>query len=447
MSRLRAIRPVHLGLLLPWVLVGIASRREIRDNSFLWHVRAGTIQIERGSVLTTDPFSFTFGGRPWRTQSWLAELAYGWLDARWGLGFVPWMLGVLGVLIFAGLLVLVYRQTKNLGVTVVAGVLSAWLGAVFFNPRPVLFSYLFLVLLLAALWDDRMRWSVPLVIWIWAAVHASFVLGLAVIFLESLRRRLKTKELIGFMAPAVVVPLFTAHGWGVVEFMVEFVSRRDALRYLTEWSVPDLLSPPFVPVLILIAMLLVAAIRGRVRIADLWLVVPLLAVMVSSARSVFPAWLVLVPLAASGVESVGLGGRGGSPGINALLGLVLLAGPVMVPVRGGLDRERFPVEAAAALIDVPTFNDDVAGGYLIYSRYPAFEVFVDDRAELYGADHFEAAIEARNGTPTWREVFESWRIRQAIVRTDAGLVAALTESGWRTVYRDENFVVFRTDPS
>ena len=43
-------------------------------------LRAGELQLEIGRVLTTDPFSFTAGGEAWRTQSWLAELGYAWLE-------------------------------------------------------------------------------------------------------------------------------------------------------------------------------------------------------------------------------------------------------------------------------------------------------------------------------------------------------------------------------
>ena len=71
----------------------IGASRPIRDNSFLWHIRAGDLQLTSGEVLTTDPFSFTMAGEPWRTQSWLADLLYGSLEqASGGLGWVPWLL-------------------------------------------------------------------------------------------------------------------------------------------------------------------------------------------------------------------------------------------------------------------------------------------------------------------------------------------------------------------
>ncbi|HSM46149.1 MAG TPA: hypothetical protein VK969_14135, partial [Acidimicrobiia bacterium] len=107
----RRLSIAHLALLLPWIAVAIDAFRPIVDNSFLWHVRAGTVQLERGSVLTTDPFSFTLGGEPWRTQSWLVELLYGWAEGLSGLGFVPIMLLVVPTLTFLGIGLIAYRDS------------------------------------------------------------------------------------------------------------------------------------------------------------------------------------------------------------------------------------------------------------------------------------------------------------------------------------------------
>ena len=80
-----ALRPVHIAPLVPFFLVAVIVAAPIRDNSFLWHVRAGTIQLDSLRVLTEDPFSLTFTGTPWRTQSWWMEFLYAHLE-RWFVG-------------------------------------------------------------------------------------------------------------------------------------------------------------------------------------------------------------------------------------------------------------------------------------------------------------------------------------------------------------------------
>ncbi len=65
------------------------------------------------------------------------------------------------------------------------------------------------------------------------------------------------------------------------------------------------------------------------------------------------------------------------------------------------------------------WHDDATGGYLIYAnRLP---VFIDDRAELFGADFFREFVNTRRGTPAWRSTFDRYGIEQALVASDVGL--------------------------
>src|SRR5690606_14775798 len=104
----------HAALLLPWLVVSEVVARPFADNSYLWHVRAGEIQTVNGSVITTDPFSFTMEGHPWRTQSWLAEVLYSWLDAQWGLDAAPLISLVCAGALFILMGMVAYRQSKSL---------------------------------------------------------------------------------------------------------------------------------------------------------------------------------------------------------------------------------------------------------------------------------------------------------------------------------------------
>jgi hypothetical protein len=62
--QVRRFSIAQLALLLPWVALVIGAWGPLVDNSFLWHIRSGTLQMELGAVLTTDPFSFTMNGEP-----------------------------------------------------------------------------------------------------------------------------------------------------------------------------------------------------------------------------------------------------------------------------------------------------------------------------------------------------------------------------------------------
>ena len=45
----------------------------LNDSDTLWQVRAGERILDHRAIPSTDPFSFTAGGRPWLPHEWLAE--------------------------------------------------------------------------------------------------------------------------------------------------------------------------------------------------------------------------------------------------------------------------------------------------------------------------------------------------------------------------------------
>ncbi|HEX2403728.1 MAG TPA: hypothetical protein VHM29_03415, partial [Acidimicrobiia bacterium] len=130
----------HLVLVVPWVALVIDAWAPIRDNSFLWHIRAGELQASAGEVLVADPFSFTMLGERWLTQSWLAELLYSWGESNWGLGFVPPMMLLLSSITFLAIGIVSYRRSRSEWSTAIIVALTTLLMISFLVPRPVLFS-------------------------------------------------------------------------------------------------------------------------------------------------------------------------------------------------------------------------------------------------------------------------------------------------------------------
>ena len=174
------LRVAHLRFLVPFVAIAWRASQPIGDNSFLWHVRAGTLQIDRGQVLTADPFSFTESGAAWRTQSWLAELGYGWLErTSGGIGWVPTM-KFLAVSLAVGLVGLVIYRVSNRShwVTLGALVLMLWQSSPFAVARPALLGFVLLACVVAIAHSNRRPlWALPLLFWLWASVHGDAVHG------------------------------------------------------------------------------------------------------------------------------------------------------------------------------------------------------------------------------------------------------------------------------
>jgi hypothetical protein len=431
----------QVALMLPLVAAVVAARLPVRDNSYLWHVRAGTLQIEQGEVLTADPFSFTALGRPWRTQSWLADLLYGWADSIWSLETVT-PLVLAGALVMVGAIGLrVYRTVPVALPAAIGTIWVMWLTIGYFTPRPVLFSLALLAVLLVAADDQRLRWALPLVMWLWASVHGGFIVGLGYLALDGLRRRDRNRLV--DIGAATAVTFFTAHGWGTWQVVLKFLRSSGELDLIVEWLTPDLFSIEHFPFALAVVAMLVGAINGRIIKRDLWVVIPFLLFAFTANRSVPIAALVLAPWFVSGLARASRPGsqvNARQSAFNAGVIVAVVVVPWLVPLEGGLDQELFAVEAIRHLQPGRAFHDDAVGGYLIYEQWPERLVYIDDRAELY-EDDFADFVNARGGAPGWEEVFERFELSQALLKVTDPLGEVLIAGGWIETYRDDRFVL------
>jgi hypothetical protein len=433
----------HLLWVVPWIALVIDAWTPIGDNSFLWHVRAGQLQIASGGVITTDPFSFTKGGEVWLTQSWLADVFYRWGEIHTGLGFVPWMLLAISSLTFIGIGLIAYRANPNPAATALVLILATVSLLSFLVPRPVLFSYLLFVVVILAWGRPGVRWAIPFLFWIWASMHGSFFIGLAYVGLCLIARR--DWKAMPIAVAAGLSVLLTPHGLGVVKMLLDFFAARPYLALLTEWRPPELLSPVFLPVFIALALILYGATTGRVKPSALWTVIPFFALALTSTRSVPPALLALL-----GPVAIAVGAHGSSlprrfgQGPTLIFAAVVLILPFLLTGGAELAEDRFPVEAARALDQNNTFHDDVVGGYLAWSEGPERQVFIDDRAELY-QEQMERFVALRNGREPWEPVFAEYDIRQALLRSGEPMIGWLKEAGWNQEFADEEFVVLHNN--
>ena len=438
----KSLQVGHVGLAVPFAAAIIAARLPVRDNSYLWHVRAGTVQIDQNVVLTTDPFSFTAGGQSWRTQSWLADLLYGWGDRLWGLDLVAPIVLIGAVLLVATIAVRAYQSVGSPLVAALGTVWILWLTIGYFTPRPVLLSLALLGLfLLVADWE-KLRWALPLLMWIWASVHGGFVIGLGYLVLDGFRRRDRTR--VWDIAGATLITLFTAHGWGVWETILQFARSGEALDLIVEWLPPNFASVEHFPFALGILVLLLGAMKGRIQPRDLWVVGPFLLFAFTANRAVPLSSLVLVPFFLQSLmgrpRDIRPRATISETRLNAILLGAVLVIPLLVPLGGGLDRELFAVEAISHLAPGRAFHDDAVGGYLIYAEWPERQVYIDDRAELYG-DAFVEFVSSRAGQNGWEAVFDRYEIRQALLKVGDPLVQILAVGGWQERFRDERFVV------
>jgi hypothetical protein len=424
-------------------LVGMgatAFRQKVNDNSFLWHVRAGDAQIDAGAVLTTDPFTFTALGRPWRTQSWLADLIYSWLDERIGLYQVPWIVFLCWLVFVAGVLAIVRGSTRSTFHTAIVTAMTATVTIGFFNPRPVVFSFGLLCLLILADRNRRLHWTIPFIMWIWVSMHGSFFIGAAYLVLQAIRYRDRSR--VPAIAAAAVTSLSSAHGLGVIGILLSFAKGGEALKLIQEWAVPDFLSLPFISVPIALLLMVAAGMKGSIRKADLWLITPFVLLALDANRTVPAAWLVLLPLTTIAATSVipDLGQSRIPRLVPLVLGAGLIGGLLVAARTPQLDPERFPVEASLHLSGTRLFSNDGTGGFLVYSQWPDRLIYVDDRAELL-YEEIPEMVGIRGAEPKWQEVFEERGFDEALVSTEDPIAGVLRLVGWTETFSDDNWIV------
>lgn len=440
----RRLSLFHLALLTPWVALVIDSFDRIVDNSFLWHIRAGELQLTAAEVLTADPFSFTRFGEPWITQSWLAEVFYGWAESQGGVGFTAPMMLLASLVAIIAIGLVAHQVSNSVPATAVVVLLTTLLLVRFVVPRPVLFSYPLFALVVLCFQRRPTRWALPFLFWIWASVHASFVIGLVYISLSIASK--KDWRAVRVAVAAGLATLLTAHGLSVIRMLFDFAGSRRYLELVSEWRTPNFLEIALLPVLIGIVLMIYGGMKGHLRPASLWVIAPFLALAFSAERAVATAWIATVPFIAVSVSGLTVRSFRGFPMRSSavFVGVIALL-PWAFTNQVEIDSETFPVEAAAFLEDVPTFHDDFAGGYLIWSRALEQGVYIDDRVELYG-ERVEEFVGVRSGRLSFEPVFQRDGIVQALLRTDEFLVRDLSASGWISIYEDDQYTVMRAGP-
>src|SRR5690606_14682225 len=103
----------------------------------------------------------------------------------------------------------------------------------------------------------------------------------------------------------------TAHGWGVWQVLLEFGRSQDSLDLITEWATPDLTKIALMPFLFGTVLLIIAGIRGGLKMRHLWIVVPFVIFAATATRAVFPAWIALAPFAGLALTSIRTSARSG----------------------------------------------------------------------------------------------------------------------------------------
>ncbi len=436
-------------------LIGIAP---LSDNSFLTHLATGRYILEHGSVPHRDIYTFTAGGEPWVVQSWLASVLYAAVERLGGAQAVR----VLIAGITAALAVLSWRLTRPAEtLTARVGVIGlvVVVGARYWGERPYLLGLLLMaVTLLTAEGGLDPRWLVP-TMWLWVNVHGSFPLGIAVVVLLAVGRRLDGEQpdvemrCLRWGLVGVVLAAVNPIGPRLLLFPVELLARSGSLRYIIEWQAPEFtnLADRFFLVEVVVAVIVLVR-RPRYRSA-LVLALFLVAALLGS-RNVPIASLVVVPGLAAGLRGIGSISSDTRPAPGAAAVVALTTGTVLALAVGLGQRPydtagSYPVGALGWLqqngIDVRevrTATQDFVGNYLEATHGAQANTFFDDRVDMFDRSLVEDYAALNGADLDWESTLDEYRIDLVIWERQAPLaqLIAATED-WRVIYIDEGALV------
>ncbi len=215
------------------------------NGDIYWILAAGRDVAENG-VTETDPFLTLNHGREWRNQQWLTELVFYGLERLGGLRLVS--LAYALVLGLSVLPLLLGSRKRRIWEALVAWAFLLPLLVAVLDPRAAGFSLLCFSLLIVLVDGERRRWRVwliPLLIALWANLHAAFLVGLLFFVLvlagavvDRLLNRRADMFSVRFLLLAVALPaaLATPLALGIFDYLGTLSGNRLLPRLTFEWD-------------------------------------------------------------------------------------------------------------------------------------------------------------------------------------------------------------------
>lgn len=493
MQRL-TIERLALGIL--FILLFAMAVRVPLDTDTWWHLRSGEMILDDLEIPKTDTFSHTRSGEDWIDQSWASQIVlYGAYQLTSG-GDDPSGTGTVGLALFTAVLAtggmaIVYRMCAgNVYSRMFVLVIGAAAAAIFWTPRPQMFSFFLSTVILYILFlykyknIDRL-WLIPVMMVLWVNLHAGFAIGFIFLFGflagEAIGRllnpddeyALKWQELqkVGLVTAAGIVALsINPYGPQMILYPFRTAGIQTLNLFIQEWQSPNFKLPQTWPTLILLGGVIVLGSRTRKTLAwsDMFLVAGTAILAVWAARNMAVFAVVATPVLSRQLDGW-LEEKGWqiSPSkelsprlirLNwVLLFIVLLGGLAKIGSTLSAETVReahevyLPVEATdylrENLPDGPIFNEYNWGGYFIFTL-PNIPVFVDGRTDLYDDDFLKKYFRAILGAKEWEEPLDEYNISTVVVQDESALATLLRENPneWVVVHEDDQAVIFERIP-
>ena len=444
-------------LLIPAVLG--SSQTIFNDGDVSWHIATGQWILDHQAIPHTDPFSFTWLGKPWVPIEWLSEVIYASAYRLAGYAGVAALVTAALMALHAVVFVNASRWVRLSLLPIVAMdfALIPMLSA-----RPHVLTWPLIAFWTWLMLGARERDRAPplyaaLLMALWANLHGGFVFGLAIAaafgleaLVDSKDRPRAFRQWLLFGIACALACLVNGNGLEGALHPLRF-TQLQMLPLIDEWKPSSPARTPFFFAVLAITLALIVWKRPRLP----WVRWLLLAAMLGLALLQTRHQAMLAILAAM-ILPQGFANTSDLPAIDPLSRRIAAAGAaLLIAVRAIMplqppDNEANPWKLIAMvppeLRSQHVLNGYSMGGPLILS---GIRPYVDGRGDMYGdALVVDYAQIVHGGSARFEAAVNRWNIRWAILPNDSKLLPLLARSpDWRLVARDKVGVIYeRTSP-
>jgi hypothetical protein len=445
-------------LLIPAVLG--SSQTIFNDGDVSWHIATGQWILDHRAIPHSDPFSFTWAGKPWVPIEWLAEVLFGGAYRLDGYSGVAALATAAMMTLHAFVYFNAMRFIRPLAaVAVIIGMDVVLIPMMLARPH-------LLAWVLVALWTwlmlrarDQERappLAAALLMVIWANLHGSFVMGLLIagaFGLEALiaadDRSKVLRQWAIFGVACLIAVFINANGIEGVLHPLR-IANLAMLPLIDEWKPSSPTVTPFFFAVLAATLILLWLKRPRLPAVRWLLLGALLVLALLQVRHQAVLAIVAAMILPQGFAK---GSEQAAPA-RSLVPLIAAAIAAMVAIRAAtpmspVENEANPWKLIAAvppqLRSQPVLNGYSMGGPLILS---GIRPYVDGRGDMYGDDLVVGYTHIRDGDPAaLAEAVERWNIRWAILPNRYKKLLALLDRtpGWRRIHKDGVGVIYVRD--
>jgi hypothetical protein len=443
----RALVPLVLAVVLIPAVLG-SSKTIFNDGDVSWHIAAGQWILDHRAIPHTDPFSFTWAGKPWVAIEWLSELLYGCAYRLAGYGGVAAL--VTAALI--GLHAVVFINARRwIGAALVPIVAMDLALIPMLLARPHVLTWPLLAfwtwLMLRARQQDRAPPLVAaLLMALWANLHGGFIFGLAIAgafgleaLVDSANKRRAFRQWLIFGLACLAALFINGNGIEGVFHPLRFTQLR-MLPLIDEWKPSNPEVTPFFFGVLVTTLALIIWKRPRLPWMRWLLLAALLGLALLQVRH--QAMLAIV---AAVVLPQGFGRPGRRAATESrAVAITAVAALALIVMRAALplsppENEANPWKLIAAVPEQyrsqHVLNGYSMGGPLILS---GIRPYIDGRGDMYGDDLVIGYSRISGGdAQAFADAVRRWDIRWAILPHQSRLVGLLDRSpGWRRIASD-----------